>query len=287
VKGIFMCAFSSPMFPQDDDLQIKSQNVRKVWHNGEWHFSVIDVIAELLMCDHKKAKSYWSTLKERLKKEGNETVTNCDQLKMPAPDGKQRFTDVISSEQALRLIQSIPSPKVEPFKQWLAAVGAEELQDGQDPEEELKAALERVGGKYKRKGKSDTWIEARIQGIITRKQFVEALKAAVINAPPGLYAQATDKLYLGLWERTTAQLRGELNLTEQENPRDHFGEYALIYTRLAEMIATNKLDKIEIVTLSMALDIVWAVAILINQQANATANALGMDLVTERKLLRD
>ena len=124
-------------------------------------------------------------------------------------------------------------------------------------------------------------------GIITRKQFVEALKAAVINAPVNLYAQATDKLYLGLWERTTAQLRNELNLNEKQNPRDSFGEYALIYTRLAEMVATDKLDKLEIVTMTMAMDIVWAVALMIHEQATATAKALGIDLVTERKLLND
>jgi len=92
-----MCAFSSPMFPQDDDLQIKSQNVRKVWHNGEWHFSVIDVIAELLMCDHKKAKSYWSTLKERLKRDENTAVLeNCLQVRLKAVDRKVRLTDVIN-----------------------------------------------------------------------------------------------------------------------------------------------------------------------------------------------
>lgn len=277
--------FPVPMFPDDPKpTKFNAENIRKAWHNGEWHFSVIDIIAELLSCDHKRAKSYWSTLKERLKKEGNQTVTNCDQLKMRAPDGKQRLTDVVNTEQTLRLVQSIPSPKVEPLKMWLSEVGAQQFDDA---EEQLHRVLEHFGGKYRRQGKSDSWIEARIQGIITREQFVEALKAAVLNAPPTLYAQATDKLYHGLWERTTAQLRGDLNLTEKQNPRDYFGEYALIYTRLAEMIATDKLDKLEIVTLSMAIDIVWAVAILIHQQANATANALGIDLVTERPLLKD
>jgi hypothetical protein len=277
--------FSISMFPDDPKpTEFNAQNIRKVWHKSEWHFSVIDIIAELLSSDHKKAKSYWSTLKERLKKEGNQTVTNCDQLKLLAPDGKHRLTDVVNTEQTLRLIQSIPSPKVEPFKIWLAEVGAEQFDD---PEEQLHQVLERFGGKYRRQGKADSWIEARIQGIITRKQFVEALKAAVLNAPLSLYAQATDKLYLGLWDRTTAQLRGDLKLTERQNPRDYFGEYALIYTRLAEMIATDKLDKLEIVTLSMAIDILWAVAMLIHQQATATANALGIDLVTERPLLKD
>jgi hypothetical protein len=172
-------------------------------------------------------------------------------------------------------------------KNWLASVGSERLDEDDDPELTVHRVLERVGGKYRRDGKSESWIAARIQGIITRKQFVEALKAAVLSAPPSLYSQATNKLYLGLWERTTAQLRGDLNLKPRQNPRDSFGEYALIYTRLAEMVTTDKLDELETVTFSMAMDIVWTVAKLIHKQASATANALGIDLVTERKLLRD
>ncbi len=279
-----------PMFPDDRSSSVNSQNIRREWHNGEWYFSVIDIVAELLNLDYKRAQTYWSTLKERLtKQEGNETLTNCDRLKLRAQDGKMRLTDIINTEQTLRLIQSIPSPKAEPFKVWLAQVGAERLEedDQADAEEALNQALERVGGKYRRLGKTDSWIEARIQGIITRKQFVEALKAAVVNAPPTLYSQATDKLYQGLWDRTTAQLRGELDLSERQNPRDHFGEYALIYTRLAEMVCTDKLDKLQIVPLSLALEIVWSVALLIHKQAQATAHALGMDLVTEKPLLKD
>ncbi len=279
-------SYSQPLFPDNNALQLRPEKIRKAWHDGEWYFSVIDIIAELLTIDYKRAQTYWSTLKDRIaKEEGNQTVTNCAKLKMTALDGKQRATDVINIEQTLRLVQSIPSPKVEPLKEWLAQVGAQQLETGGDPEEELKAALDRVGGKYRRQGKTDTWIEARIQGIITRKLFVEALKAAVIAAPPTLYAQATDNLYRGLWERTTDELRNQLNLTPRQNPRDSFGEYALIYTRLAEMVATNKLDNFEIVTLSMAMDIVWEVARLIHTQAQATAHALGMDLVTEKKLL--
>ncbi|MFN8531257.1 MAG: Bro-N domain-containing protein [Anaerolineae bacterium] len=279
-----------PMFPNsaNGNPQVNPENIRKAWHKDEWYFSIIDIIAELLDIDYKRAKFYWAKLKERLsKQEGNETLTNCHHVEIAALAMENNaFTDVVNTEQTLRLIQSIPSPKAEPFKIWLAQVGAERWEEERaDPEEELRQALERVGGKYRRAGKTESWIEARIQGIITRKQFVEALKAAVINAPGTLYGQATDKLYQGLWERTTAQLRGELNLHDKENPRDHFGEYALIYTRLAEMVCTDKLDKLEIVPLSLALEIVWSVALLIHQQAAATAHALGMDLVTERPLL--
>lgn len=130
-----------------------------------------------------------------------------------------------------------------------------------------------------------SWIEARVDGIVTRKQFVDALKNAVIDAVPTMYAQATEKLYAGLWKRTTAQLRGELNLTPKQNPRDHFGKYALIYTRLAEELASDKLGLAETVMLFQAMEIVWEVAKLISVQAKATSESLGIDLVTEKPLL--
>jgi hypothetical protein len=265
--------------------QVNTERIRKIWHHGEWFYSVIDIIAELLETDHKRAKSYWSTLKPRLKKEGNETVTECDQLKLLAEDGKMRLTDVINTEQALRLIQSIPSPKVEPMKLWLAQAGAEKLQEEDDPELALILSLDRSAEKYRSDGKPESWIVARIEGIVTRKQFVDALKAAVIDAIPSMYATATEKIYVGLWNRTTAQLRGELNLKKNQNPRDHFGEYALIYTRLAEKLSADKLGQAEIVTVTIAMEIIWMVAKHISIQAKATSEMLGYDLVTEKPLL--
>ncbi|MBN1453564.1 MAG: hypothetical protein JW963_21290 [Anaerolineales bacterium] len=155
----------------------------------------------------------------------------------------------------------------------------------EDPEAVVGEVMDRVSDGYQRAGRSDSWIEVRVQGIVTRKQFTSALRAAVLNAPKHMYAQSTERLYKGLLDRTTAQLRGDLEITPKQNPRDHMGEYALAYIEMAERLCRDLLGETDTILLSQALDIIWKVAQHIKIQYQATQDFLGRDLLTGKPLL--
>ena len=160
----------------------ENRRIRSHWDSEQekWYFSIVDVIAVLTdQTDYQAARNYWKVLKNRLKKEGKETVTNCNQLKMPAIDGKMRLTDVADTEQLLRLIQSVPSSKAEPFKQWLAKVGSERLDQIQDPELGIQQALQ----DYRRLGYSDDWINQRLKSIEIRKELTDEWHFKITISP--------------------------------------------------------------------------------------------------------
>ena len=207
--------------------------IRAVWDEDQekWYFSIVDVVA--LLTDSADANAYWRKLKQRLKQEGNETVTNCHGLKMPAVDGKMRMTDVADTQQLLRIIQSVPSPKAEPFKQWLAKVGAERLDQMQDPE----LSIQRAMVDYKRLGYSDNWINQRLKSIEIRKDLTDQWKQH--NVEEGVqYATLTDIIYQAWAGRTTKEYK-QLKGLKKENLRDNMTNEELVLNMLAELSATS------------------------------------------------
>lgn len=213
-----------------------SDKIRAVWDDEQekWYFSVVDVVAVLTESkDFQTARKYWNKLKQRLKEEGFEPVTNCHQLKMPAADGKMRLTDVADTEQLLRIIQSVPSPKAEPFKMWLAKVGTARLDQMQDPELSIQQAMI----DYKRLGYSDNWINQRLKSIEIRKDLTDQWK--LHNVEEGVqYATLTDIIYQS-WAGRTSKEYKQLKGLKKENLRDNMTNEDLVLNMLAELSATS------------------------------------------------
>ena len=207
----------------------EERRVRTVWDDEQdkWYFSIVDVVA--VLTDSVDSTAYWRKLKQRLKAEGNETVTNCHGLKMQAADGKMRLTDVADTEQLLRLIQSIPSPKAEPFKLWLAKVASERLNQIQDPELSIDQALM----DYKRMGYSDNWINQRLKSIEIRKDLTDEWKKHGLQEGVQ-FATLTDIIYQ-TWSDMTAKEYKQFKGLKKENLRDNMTNKELVLNMLAEL----------------------------------------------------
>ena len=212
------------------------RRVRTHWDEDaeKWYFSVVDVVAILAdQPTYQGARNYWKVLKNRLSKEGNETVTNCNQLKMRAEDGKMRLTDVADTEQLLRLIQSIPSPKVEPLKQWLARVGYERIEEVEDPEKGIDRAMEM----YLRKGYSKDWINQRLKSIEIRKDLTDEWDKRGVKK--GLeYAILTDEITKA-WSGLTVKDYKKVKGLKEQNLRDNMTNMELVLNMLAEATTTE------------------------------------------------
>ncbi len=218
------------------DIKLFEQRqIRSEWNEKEqkWFFAIVDVIA--ILTNSPNPQVYWRVLKKRLKEEGNETVTNCNALKMKAADGKMRLTDVADVNQLLRLIQSIPSPKAEPFKLWLAKVGQERLEEIENPE----LAQHRMREIYKAKGYPDEWIEKRIRGIAVRDELTGEWKKRGVKE--GLeYAILTSEISKATFGLTPSDYKKFKGLTkQQDNLRDHITDLELIFTMLGEASTTE------------------------------------------------
>ena len=214
----------------------EERRVRTVWDDEQekWYFSIVDVVA--VLTDSSNPQTYWRVLKKRLLAEGNETVTNCNGLKMQAADGKMRLTDVADTEQLLRLIQSIPSPKAEPFKLWMAKVASERLNQIQDPELSIDQALM----DYKRMGYSDSWINQRLKSIEIRKDLTDEWKKHGLQEGVQ-FATLTDIIYQ-TWSDMTSKEYKQFKGLKKENLRDNMTNTELVLNQLAE-ISTTEISK--------------------------------------------
>jgi len=220
----------------DDKVKVfEDKKIRTVWDEKteQWYFSIVDICAVLTENDYQTARKYWKVLKGRLTAEGSELVTTCYQLKMQAHDGKMRMTDVADTTQLLRLIQSIPSKKAEPFKMWLAQVGSERLDEIADPEK----AIDRAFETYLRKGYSENWINQRIKSMEVRKGLTDEFKRAGIETHQQ-YASLTD-IITREWSGKTSKEYKVLKGLKKENLRDHMTNTELILNMLAEAATTD------------------------------------------------
>lgn len=248
------------------------------------YYAVQDWIRGVSMSDDPR--KIWDAMKRRAKWSEAELSTWLRQLPYRVANGRQYKMDHATAEGLYTLTQrlGINTGVCEKVLKYLAKSGVKLDELRLDSDARIEIADTQVA-KWHKEGKSEMWIIARLQGVIARREFTDALKNAILNIQPADYAQATEKVYRGLWDRTAAQLRGDLNLAPRQNPRDGFSEYALIYTRLAEKLAADRLGSAETVSTVIAMEIVWDTAKLIQVQARATQQALGIDLVTGQRLL--
>ncbi len=237
---------------QADTIRLfNDARIRVLWDDDQekWYFAIVDVVA--ILTESVSPGSYWRKLKERLKKEGNETVTNCHTLKMRAADDKMRQTDVADTEELLRLIQSIPSPNAEPFKMWLAKVGSERIDETQDPELTFERAMET----YLKKGYSKEWINQRLKSIEVRKELTDEWENRGIRKGQE-YAILTDEITKAWSGFTTKQYRNFKEL-KKENLRDHMTNLELVLNMLAEATTTEISKEKKPKTYEQSRNIAW------------------------------
>ena len=213
-------------------MVFRGKGIRRIWHDEEWWYSVVDVVG--ILSDSQDPRNYWKVLKHRLSQEGgNETVTNCNRLKLQAEDGKARLTDCANTKTLFRLIQSIPSPNAEPFKQWLAQVGYDRVREIENPE----LAQKRMKELYRAKGYSDAWIEKRLRGIAVRDELTDEWDRRGIETDIE-FSILTAEISKATFGMTPAEYK-RLKSLKSENLRDHMNDLELIFTMLGEAATTE------------------------------------------------
>lgn len=245
-----------------------SKTIRRIWHDEQWYFSVVDVVAVLV--DSQNPRNYWNMLKTRIEVEEEfQLYTNCVQLKLEASDGKMRETDCANTEGLFRIIQSIPSPKAEPFKRWLAKVGYERLQEIENPE----LAQKRIKSLYEQKGYSDEWIEKRLKGIIVREGLTREKDFAILTAE-------ISKATFGMTPLEYKKYK-HIPTKSTVNLRDHMTDLELIFTMLGEKVTTEISKKEKPDTIPKHTHVAGRGGRVAQGARHATETELGEDVVTD------
>jgi hypothetical protein len=265
--------------PNDKIQLFENQRIRTAWdeEKEEWYFSIVDVVAVLTdQPDQRHAAKYWSVLKTRLKKEGSELTTNCSQLKMRSADGKRYNTDVADTEQLLRIIQSIPSPKAEPFKLWLAQVGRDRIEETIDPELTIERALET----YLKKGYTREWINQRLQAIQVRKELTDEwdVRGVQKGVEYAILTEEISRTWSGMSTRQYKNLKG----LKKENLRDNMTTLELVLNMLAEATTTEISKQKAPATLSENIDVARAGGKVAGDARKAIETQTGVPVITSK-----
>ncbi len=260
----------------------ESKKIRRIWHNEEWFFSVVDVCGALTDSPTDlTARKYWNKLSQRLREEGSEVVTNCHRLKLAAPDGKFRETDCANTKGLFRIIQSIPSPKAEPFKQWLAQVGYERVQEIENPE----IAQERMKELYELKGYPKDWIDKRLRGIAIRQNLTDEWKERGIQREKD-YAILTAEISKATFGVTPSEYKNIKGLSRKnQNLRDHMTDLELIFTMLGERVTTEISQKEKPETFPKSKSVAKRGGNVAGTARKQTEKELGRSIITKQNFL--
>ncbi len=219
-----------------DLVVFQGNNIRRLLYNKEWYYSIIDIVAILTeQEDYLKARKYWNKISQRLREEGSEVVTNCHRLKLPAPDGKLRLTDCANTKNMFRIIQSIPSKKAEPFKQWLAQLGQERIEEIENPE----LAQNRAKEYYELKGYPKDWIDKRLRGIAIRQELTDEWRTRGVEEQKE-FAILTNEISKATFGKTVNEYKKFKSLSQpNQNLRDHMTDWELIFTMIGEKATSD------------------------------------------------
>ena len=259
-------------------INFENKEIRTTESSGQTWYSVIDVIKAIT--DSANPSSYWSTLRGRLKEEGSEVVTNCEKLKLKAPDGKNRATDCATRETLLRLIQSIPSKSVEPFKLWLANAGEQNIQETEDPDK----LFSRLVDTYEAQGRTPEWIQTRLQALVARKQLTKTWQERDVKGSE--FAILTDAIHSGTFDMTTKDHKAYKGLDPKDKLRENMSDLELVFTTLSETLTREMTERLDAIGFEQNRDVAKEAGTQTGESRKRLEKKTGISVVSKFKWLK-